>query len=271
MKSHLLLFILFFLLLGGALTPRHIGKTVPAGNLLSDQVQVSPGTVSPNTHVDRGLILSGHPLSHLVFSGGWRKLGLPNPDSLSSEAKLRLAIQEFNAALERKDDLQGYSDDQVHAFLGYAYTSLGTELQRQMEKASDKSGDLKNQSQEIFSQGFSHYRLALISLPADLKYKIAIELAQAVITSGDLNQAIKVINDLEQQQLGPNPGSDHALVRMKADIYWFMAREMDAALAYEEWIKRGNTSNLLRPGGTLTERLKYLKEKTGRLSDFKVK
>jgi hypothetical protein len=112
---------------------------------------------------------------------------------------------------------------------------------------------------------------ALIGLPADLKYKIATELAQAVITSGDLNQAIEVINDLDRQQLGPNPGIDYALVRMKAGISWFMAKEMDAALTYEEWIKRGNTSKFLRPEGALAERLKYLKEKTGRLSDFKVK
>jgi len=225
--------------------------------------QAPIGTLSPDLRVDRGLVLSGHNLSHLISLQTWELAGLPKLDRLSNEAKLKLAIQEFRAAINQRNKLEGYTLGQVYAFMGRTFMLLGSTLQTQSEQSSRRSETLRKQARTYFEQSFRHYRLALSYLPEDITYSIAEDLVQATITSGDLNRALTVIDELERKKLKPNPTGDYGLLRFKADIYWIMGRYADAGLAYEEWIRRGNAEPTLSPPSLIYERLAYLKKEIG--------
>ena len=219
--------------------------------------------------IDRALIISQHPLSHLIFNKDNVISDISALDKIPKEQRLRRAIEELSSALENSSKIKGYSVGQVYSFLGYSYTQLGIELYRHEEKSTpSKKKELKIESDQSFQKGIESYRLAISNSSNDLKYKTAVDLIQAIIASGDLNRALDEIESLSQQRISPPPKNDHALIRMKADIYWIRGMELESALTYEEWINQANTESQIRRGSTLYERLIYLKMKTKHLQNL---
>lgn len=250
----------FYLLLALSLT------TASEARLWSNQSLSQEETVNnldANTRVERGRLLLGHHLPQISWLDEGHKIGMPPLNTLSNEKRLRLATREFRAALEKRDELDGYTISQVYAYLGQAYRDLGTEMLRQAEKSPEKSHALRLQAQQYFKRSIAQYRAALKNNPGDLRYSFAQSLVEAVIRSGDLNQALMVISEFEREQLQPNSYGDHGLIKTKADIYSILGRYEEAGLAYEEWIKRGNVDTYLMPGDAFYEKLLNLQRKTG--------
>lgn len=170
-------------------------------------------------------------------------------------------------ALKDKEGIEDYDLSQVYSFVGRAYRLLGIELQRKNENSNTINIESIAESRKSFNEGIDSYFKALAENREGDPYVIAKELVRTVITSGDLNNAIKIINELDRK-IKQNKESDAVLIRIKADIYFFMDRENDAALTYEEWIKRGSTSKYFESGSSYKQRMEYLKEKTGHPINF---
>lgn len=221
------------------------------------------GKLSADSHVERGLVLSRHGLSHLISLQSWELEGLPSIETLSEEKRQALAVKELNHALLRQKELVDYSLYQVQNFLGRAYMLLGTELLRQNERLEKKKTSLDKASRYYFSKSVFHYRLALQNAPETFKYSFVEDLVRTAIASGDLNKALAFIEEFERGQIKPNPNSDHALLRMKAEIYLIMGRHEEAGLVYEEWIRRGNIQSFLSVNSAVYCRLYDLLHKTG--------
>lgn len=212
--------------------------------------------------VERGLRLL-FPNAHSVVLQEWEQVGLPPLERLSTEERLRLAIKEFRGALEQRRRLRDYSSSQVYGYLGRAFMLLGLEKQKQAERMQRNDQSFREVAQRYFGESFRHYRLALEHEAGELKYVFAVDLVEAIIASGDLNQAIATIGDFERSKLKPSMPSDHGLLKVKADIYSFQGRDDEAGMIYEEWIKRGNTETKLAVGGPLYQKLLNLKQRTG--------
>lgn len=221
------------------------------------------GKLSADAQVDRGLVLSQPGSSHSISLQSWELTGLPPLGNLSNQAKLTLAVREFRSALLRQDELKGYTPAQVRNFLGRANLLLGIELTRQSEKSQRKKPELDKKARHYFAESKMHYRLAIRDAPEALRYIFAADLVRAVMASGDLNQALTLIDDFEGKQIKPHPMSEHSLLRIKAEIYWIMSRPGDAGLVYEEWIRRGNTESFLSANNAVFSRLHDLKRETG--------
>lgn len=219
--------------------------------------------LSVNGYVVRGLILSDHPLAHATGLKPEIIDDLPPLDTLSKGTKLQASIGAFRLAIKRQRELKGYSISQVYSFLGRALMMLGVETMRQAETTVSRHKTLNKQAERHFRESFQSYRLALSNNPGDLEYTFAVDLVQAIITSGDLNRALAEIKGFEKRRLTPAPPSDNGLLYLRGEIYWVMGRFEDAGLAYEDWINRGIGQVNVSKGSVINEKLRFLSKTTG--------
>jgi tetratricopeptide (TPR) repeat protein len=228
---------------------------------VSPSLQFAQTEIDADTYVDRGRLILRHHIPRPLTQQ--HKSGLPRLENLSQEQRYRYAIQEFCAALRKKDELVGYNVSQVYGYLADTYCSLAALLRGRAEKELQESQTLKQQSQQFFDLCFQQYRLALENNPQDLKYTLATRLVGAIITAKDYSKALEVIEQFERDNLRPNSYGDHELLRLKGEANLALGRNKEAGLAYEEWIKRGNVDSYLMPGDSLYEKLRNLQKQTG--------
>jgi hypothetical protein len=226
-----------------------------------------PSNFTRDDYVQRALVLMDHPLSHLINFRGWAESGLPDMSNASREDKVRIAEKDLSYALQvRADGNPEYSAGEIYSFLAIARSQLAALYQVGYE--TSKTPSLRIRSKRYYGAAFQTFENAIGVASGELKYVIAIDYVETVIQSGDLNRALALIEEYDSKQLNPRFGGDYVLSRIKAEIYWIMKRNREAALTYERWIDKGGADYVFAPTSLIYQRLTFLKKETGHPKNF---
>lgn len=252
-------FILIYIAFFSFFTPKY-KESVSNAVALSSQ----DSKLTADDRVDSGLfIVKPHIVSKLPSQ---KSIHLIN--SLTLVDKIKYAINEFEQAVRRKEQLSDFTLAQVYAYLADSYQMLGIELFRlNMSKINNKK-TLGKDSKKAYEHSAFYYKKALNSSPGLLEYTLAKELVLVLIMSNKNDQALLAIQDFEKKKLTPEKGVEHALIRLKAEILIKQGKTTIAALTYEEWINRGSAQDIFINNIKLYERLKNLKQLTGHPSNL---
>lgn len=217
--------------------------------------------------VERGIEYSGHPLSHLVNLQSWEISGLPSLESLSPFQRQEVAQKELRAAIKAwKPNSTRYSLGQIYSFLGFSECKLANLFRTQVEPSDRTKYD--RLSKIYFAGAANSYRKAIKHSSYDLRYQFAVQLVRCETSSGDAKRAFDSLLELDRLNLKPSLNRDFELLRIRGDLFWEAGKLEEAARAYEEWISKGSTEAVIRPGGEIYHRLLNLKSRTGRPRNF---
>ena len=219
--------------------------------------------MSAGAHVERGLRLLNPGGHHPISLQEWEMEGLPSLYDLPNEKRIRYAIREFAMALRKQKQDPSYTLAQIYSYLGLSYRMLAVDFQKQAERQEDGGRTADTLSRRYFERSIAYYTRAMRSDPGSLEDVLAEEIVRTIAASGDLLRALRTINSFEKHGIRPPANSDHGLIKLKADIYFFLGRRQDAGLAYEEWIGKGGTDIKLAPGDQLYQKLQVLRSRTG--------
>lgn len=218
--------------------------------------------LTASTHVLRGLYLLG--ASHHAMSlQPWEMVGITSLSDLSEEKRIRFAIREFTIALSKLRQDPSYTKAQIYSYLGLSYRMLAVAFQKQAERQAGGSQMADTLSGRYFERSIAYYAKSMRSNPGSLEYGLAEDIVRTIVASGGLLRALRAINSFEKQEIKPPANGDHGLLKLKADIYFFLGRHQDAGLAYQEWIRKGGTDIKLAVGDQLYQKLQVLMSRTG--------